>query len=107
MVKRKRFLLSPDSCLSNPCKHGGTCTPDGEFYYNCECQQNFSDDDCDVLYDSEFFRNQDQQQGTPPPTHQTMDSHTYVKVSLRPPKYWIFGNHQFRAKDQKRKLPPQ
>uniref|UniRef100_A0A4W5PMP0 EGF-like domain-containing protein n=1 Tax=Hucho hucho TaxID=62062 RepID=A0A4W5PMP0_9TELE len=36
-----------DECLSEPCKHGGTCEDQPGSYY-CHCQQGFMGPDCEI-----------------------------------------------------------
>jgi len=37
------------SCVGNPCKNGGTCTPDGS-KFTCACKPYYDGNTCDSMY---------------------------------------------------------
>lgn len=41
----------PSMCASNPCHHGGTCTPGQLDTYTCACSRGFSGSSCDLNID--------------------------------------------------------
>jgi len=40
-------LTDIDECLSEPCKHGGTCEDQPGSYF-CHCQQGYAGQDCEI-----------------------------------------------------------
>ena len=50
------FILFIDICSQNPpaCRHGGSCTPQGEDDWTCECADKFSGEYCEIIDGRKF-----------------------------------------------------
>ncbi len=47
IVKVLSFYSASGSCISDPCKHGGICTPTGLMTYYCQCPDDRYGDHCE------------------------------------------------------------
>lgn len=54
----QKSTYSPSNpCSSNPCEHGGICTPTGQMTYECKCVGPWRGIYCGVGMSSNFIKN--------------------------------------------------